>query len=56
MIKKRNILVSESNYHTIKWFSEKLLAIEMKKTSVKMNKPIYLGLVIKHIIKQNINV
>ena len=29
---KRNKLVSESNYHTTKWFSENLLAIEMKKT------------------------
>ena len=38
---KRNKLVSEPNYHTTKWFSENLLAIEMKKTSVKMNKPIY---------------
>ena len=30
--KRRNQLVSESNYHTTKWFSENLLAIEMKKT------------------------
>ena len=36
--KRRNHLVSEPNYHTTKWFSEKLLAIEMKKTKVKMNK------------------
>ena len=28
--KRRNWLVSEPNYHTTKWFSEKLLAIEMK--------------------------
>ena len=41
---KRNKLVSEAYYHTTKWFSENLLAIEMKKTSVKMNTPIYLGL------------
>ena len=40
----RNQLASEPNYHTTKWFSEKLLAIEMKKTKVKMNKPVYLGL------------
>ena len=39
---KRNKLVSEPNYHTTKHFSENLLAIEMKKTKVKMNKPIYL--------------
>ena len=38
--KRRNQLVSEPNYHTIKWFSEKRLAIKMKKTKVKMNKPI----------------
>ena len=40
--KRRNQLVSEPNYHTTKWFSKNLLAIEMKKTRVKMNKPVYL--------------
>ena len=49
--KRRNQLVTEPNYHTIKWFSENLLAIEMKKTKVKMNKPIYLGLTILAISK-----
>ena len=29
--KRRNQLVSEPNYHTTKWFSENLLATEMKK-------------------------
>ena len=29
--KRRNQLVSEPNYHTTKWFSEDLLAIEMKR-------------------------
>ena len=38
---KRIKLVSEPNYHTTKHFSEKLLAIEMKKTKVKMNKHVY---------------
>ena len=42
---KRNKLVSEPNYHTTKHFSENLLAIEMKETKVKMNKPVYLGYV-----------
>ena len=42
--KRRNQSVSEPNYHTRKWFSENLLAIEMKKTKVKMIKPVYLGL------------
>ena len=36
--KKRNQLLSEPNYHTTKRFSENLLAVEMKKTKVKMNK------------------
>ena len=42
--KKRNQLVSEPNYHAIKGFSENLVAIEMKKTKVKRNKPVYLDL------------
>ena len=42
--KRRNKLVSEPNYHKTKWFSEDLLAIEIKKTKVKLNKPVYLGL------------
>ena len=29
---RRNRLVSEPNYHTTKWFSENLLAIEMTKS------------------------
>ena len=47
---KRNKLVSEPNYHT-KHFSENLLTIEMKKTKVKMNKPVYLGMSILYICK-----
>ena len=49
--KRRNQLVSKANYHTKKWFSECLLAIEMKKIEVKMNKPVYLGLPILEISK-----
>ena len=49
--KRRNQFVSKPNYHTTKWFSENLLAIEMKKTKVKMNKPVYLGLSILEISK-----
>ena len=48
---KRNKLVSEPNYHTTKHFSKKLLAIEMKKTKVKMNNPVYLGMSMLHINK-----
>ena len=39
--KRRNQLVSETNYHTTKLLPENLLAIEMKKIKVKMNKPVY---------------
>ena len=48
---RRNKLVSEPNYHKTKHFSENLLAIEMKKTKVKMNKPVYLGMSILDISK-----
>ena len=42
--RRRNYLVSEPNYYTTKFFTEYLLAIEMKKTQIIMNKPVYLGL------------
>ena len=48
---KKNYLVSEPNCHTKKWFSENLLAIEMNKTKINMNKPIYLGLSVLEISK-----
>ena len=50
--KRRNRLVSEPNYHTTKCFSENLLAVEMKKAKVKMNKPVYLGLSILEMSKK----
>ena len=49
--KKKSKLVSEPNYHTINSISEDFSIIEMKKTKVKMNKPIYLGLLILEISK-----
>ena len=49
--KRKNKLVSEPNYHTFRYFSKYLMAIEMKKTKVKMNKPIYLGMSILGISK-----
>ena len=48
---KRNKLVLEPNCHTTKRFSENLLALEMKKSKVKMNKPVYLGMPILDISK-----
>ena len=44
-------MVSEPNYHTINVISEDLSIIEMKKTKVNMNKPIYFGLSILEISK-----
>ena len=49
--RRRNQLVLEPNYHAIKCFSENLLTIEMKKTKIKMNKPIYLELSMLEISK-----
>ena len=49
--KERSKYVSEPNYHTINLISEDLSIIEMKKTKVKMNKPIYLGLSMLEISK-----
>ena len=49
--KRRDQLASEPNYHTPKYFSENIMAMEMKKTKVKMNKPIYLGMSILDISK-----
>ena len=40
---KRIALVSKPNYHTTKHFSNNFSVIEMKKTNVKWNTPVYLG-------------
>ena len=48
---QRSKLVSEPNYHTTKHFTENLLGIEMKKTKVAMNKPLYSGMTILDISK-----
>ena len=49
--KKRNKLVSEPNFHTMKLIDNNLAIIEMRKVKVKMNKTIYLGLSILDISK-----
>ena len=36
-------LVSEPNYHTTKIFNKNLLAIEMRKNQILLNKLVYLG-------------
>ena len=48
--KRRNQLASEPNYHIRKYF-QNIFAIEMKKTKVKTNKPVYLGISILDISK-----
>ena len=40
---RRKYLVSEPNY-TLKFFTENLLAIEVRKAQIFMKKPLYLGL------------
>ena len=49
--KKRNKLVSEPNFRTMKLTDNNLAIIEMRKVKVKMNKLIYLGLSILDISK-----
>ena len=40
--RRSNYLVSKSNFDTTKFSTEMLLAIEMKKTEMFMNKPVFL--------------
>ena len=49
--RKRNYLVSEPNYHTTKFSTENLWAIEMRKTKIFINKPVYLVLSILDLTK-----
>ena len=49
--KRRKRLVSEPNYHSYTKFSDHLMAIEMKMTRAKMNKPLHLGISILDISK-----
>ena len=49
--KRRKRIVSEPNYHSHKKFSEHLMAMEMKKTKLKLTKPRYLGMSILDIEK-----
>ena len=41
--RKMDYLVSEPNYHTTKFFTENLLATEIKKTEILINKPACVG-------------
>lgn len=44
-------LISKPNFHKCKIFTKNLVAIELTKTEIKMNKPIYLGMCILEISK-----
>ena len=48
---RRNYLVSQPNFHTTKFFTEKLLAVEMKKKEKLMIKPVDLRLSILELSK-----
>ena len=48
---RRNYLVSEPNYHSKKFYTENLLAIEMRKSQILMNQPVYLDLSILDLSK-----
>ena len=49
--KRRNYLVLEPNYRNAMFFKETLLAIEMEKAQVLINKPVYLRLSILQLNK-----
>ena len=49
--KKKKYLVSDPNYPTIKFFTENLLAIEMKKKEIILSKPVHWGLSILELSK-----
>ena len=44
--RRRNYLVSETNYYTTKIFNKNLLAAEMKKNQITMNKPVYFRMIL----------
>ena len=49
--RRKNYLVPEPNYHTTKFFTGNLLEIDLRKTQILMNKPVYLGLSILDLSK-----
>ena len=49
--KTRNYLVSEPNYNTKKFFKGNISVIEMGKSQILMNKPVYIGLSILDLSK-----
>ena len=41
--RRRNYFMSKPNYRTTKFFTENLLAIEMRETQTLISKPVYVG-------------
>ena len=41
--KRRNYVLLKANFRITKFFAETLFEIEMKKTKILMNKPVFLG-------------
>ena len=53
--RRKKYLISERNYQTKKLFTEYVLAIEIRKTQILINKPVYLGLSILDLSETVIN-
>ena len=53
--RRKKYLISERNYQTKKLFTEYVLAIEIRKTQILINKPAYLGLSILDLSETVIN-
>ena len=49
--RRKNYLVLEPNYHSTKFLTESISAIEIKNPQILMNKPVYLGLLILDLSK-----
>ena len=53
--RRKKYLISERNYQIKKLFTEYVLAIEIRKTQILINKPVYLGLSILDLSETVIN-
>ena len=49
--RRKNYLASQPNYYTTKFFTGNLLGIEIRKTQILLNMPVYLGLSILDLTK-----
>ena len=49
--RRRNYLLSEPNYHATEFFTENILAVEILKMQILINKPVNLGLLMLELNK-----